>query len=433
MVLKIKALVIGFLLIGLSALGQSKLLFDEALEKLLLQNYDIQVQVLSKQIAENTASKLNNNYLPTLSVDAGGGWTYFGGENRLEDRTIELDPNASYTYDAALSLNYIIFNGFGRKYQLKINEENLALAEAEYRLLIQNSILELGRIYYEVAFLEENVALLESSMEISKDRLLRASYGFEYGRNSRVDVLNAKVDFNQDSIAFLNGKLDFENALRNLNLLMGDSIEAAYQLEKQVQIDSTLDLGTVLEVAQDQNLELAINEHNYLNSKYALANSRAPWMPTLSANAGYNYRGSEDPNGAFLKGSERLGPQAGIRLTWNVFNGQNIVNQQNAKLRLQQAEVRQKQIKQQVKAQAYNAFSLYKNAMAVLQAQEDNVATAERNFVRSKEALNLGQITNAEYRSAQLNYLQAMQNRSKAKYDTKNAELQVYAIMGELK
>lgn len=431
---KFNLFILGFFSLLPGLVAQESLSFEEALKRMLEYNFDLRIQLISTQQAENTASLLNNNYLPTLNVNGGAGWTYYGGNNRLETQTIELDPNASYSYDAGLSINYVLFNGFGRKYSLLINKENLKIAEAQLELQIQNSILELSRLYYELAFLEENVSLLTSSRDISYDRYIRAQYGFEYGRNARLDMLTAKVDYNQDSIAVLNAQLDYENAQRNFNLLLGEEdVSKSYKVDREVAINNSLALGQIMDAVYEGNIDLRINESNYLSSKYALSNARSPWMPTLSANAGYDYRGSEDPNGAFLKGSQRFGPQAGLSLSWNLFNGQNVVNQRNAKLSLEQAELRQEQIKQQVKAQAYNAFSLYKTSLAVLDAQEDNVSTAKLNFDRSKEALALGQITTAEYRAAQLNYLQSLQNRSRAKYDAKNAELQVLALMGELK
>lgn len=412
--------------------AQEKLTFDQALTLMLEQNYDIKMQEITKEKANNSATLMNADFLPSLSADGGAGWTYFAGVNRLQTQEIDLNANSSYTYDAGITLNYILFNGFSRKYRLLINQESAHIAEEQLKLLVQNSILELSRSYYELAFLKENVSLLQSSFDISKDRLLRAKYGYEYGKNSQLDVLSAKVDYNTDSIAVLNAQLDYNNAQRNLNLLLGEDIERVYDVDNQVVIESDIALNEVLTQTTESNIDLKINEANYISAKYAMANARSPWMPVISTNAGYNYRGSEDPNGAFLIGSTRYGPQAAVRLTWNLFDGKNVVNQKNAKLEVERSEIAKSKLEQQVKAQAYNSFSLYQNAMAVLNAQEDNVATASRNFERSKEAKSLGQITNADYRLAQLNYLQALQNRSKAKFDAKNAELQVKAVMGVL-
>ena len=79
-----------------------------------------------------------------------------------------------------------------------------------------------------------------------------------------------------------------------------------------------------------------------------------------------------------------------------------------------------------------NAYATNQNLLFVLRSQKDNLATAKDNFKRSEESYKLGQISSVEFRQAQLNLLNAEQALSKAKYDAKNAELQVLAIMGAL-
>ena len=60
------------------------------------------------------------------------------------------------------------------------------------------------------------------------------------------------------------------------------------------------------------------------------------------------------------------------------------------------------------------------------------MATAQDNFKRSETSFSLGQISSVEFRQAQLNLLNAEQALSKSKYDAKNAEFQVLALMGVL-
>lgn len=431
--MKFRNILLGLLAIATcSVSAQDKLTFEQALALTLENNYDILMAQVSEEIAKNSASKANNGFLPTVTATGGYNWTKFGGEFETRAETRELDPNNSYNYNAAATINYTLFDGQGRKFRYLQAQGNHQLSELQLQLTIQTTVLELSRIYYEVARLEENVVAFQNALDISKERFTRAEYGYEYGQSKQLDVLNAKVDLNADSIALVTGIQELENLKRNLNFVMGQPIEQELQVDKEIQAHELFVESEVLAAAEQNNIQLKLAKNNMALNEYSIGASRAGWMPTIGANAGYNYRGQEDPNGAFVLGSQNFGPQAGLTLSWNLFDGSANTQVKNAKLSLQSSQIEQKSLEQNIKSQAMNAFATHQNLLFVLRAQKDNVATAEDNFNRSEESYKLGQISSVEFRQAQLNLLNAEQALSAAKYNAKNAELQVLAIKGTL-
>lgn len=428
---KLTNLLLLFILWG-SVKAQSTLSFEQALALTLENNYDIQMARVDEKIADNSASMSNNGYLPTVTANGAYNWTYYEGENRLKTETINFDPNNSYNYNATVSLNYTIFDGQARKYNYLQAKGNLKLTQLQMQQIIQNTVLELARIYHEVARLEESVNNLGKAVEISQERFKRAQYSYEYGQAKQLDVLNAKVDLNSDSIALITGIQEIENLKRDLNYVMGQEINQELLVEKNVEIRQNLIEDEVLKSAESNNLQLRLAENSLTLNEYAIGASKASWLPTLGANAGYQYRGSDDPNGAFLIGSSNTGPQAGISLSWSLFDARNSTRVKNAKLNLQNSKIEKQSLEQNIKSQALNAFATYRNLLFVLSAQKDNVATAKDNFNRSEDSFKLGQISSVEFRQAQLNLLNAEQALIKSKFDAKNAELQVLAVMGIL-
>src|SRR5680860_1926018 len=79
-----------------------------------------------------------------------------------------------------------------------------------------------------------------------------------------------------------------------------------------------------------------------------------------------------------------------------------------------------------------NAFETYQNQLFVLQTQEKNLLTNNRNFQRSEEQFKLGQITSIEFRQAQVNLINAKVNRDTAKFDAKLAEINLLQLSGTL-
>ena len=420
------------LLIAFSASAQEKLSFDDALKRTLKQNYDIRMANLDEEAAQNNAKRANNGYLPSLNGTAGYNWTSYQGTNELITGDVDFDPVSSYSYNAALSLSYTLFDGQGRKYDYLQLKEAHALTELQVRQLIENTILELSRLYYEVQRLQEASTSLTEALSISKERLLRAEYAYEYGQSNQLDVLNAKVDLNNDSINLVNNLQQLDNTKRNLNLIMGAEIETEFALQEKLVLEETIQKDAAVNAALEKNVRVASAERSLNLSKNAIGSAKSTWIPVLGANVGYNYRGTDDPNGAFVTGASSYGPNAGLTLNWSLFDFRSKTRVENAKIGLESKKIEQEATIQSVKLDVLNAYGIYKNALFVMNAQNVNVATAKNNFERSKESYKLGNITSVEFRQAQLNLLNTQLQFSQAKYSAKNAELQLKGIMGIL-
>ena len=92
--------------------------------------------------------------------------------------------------DASINLNYTLFDGLGRYYDYKRLKETYKLSELQARETIENTIAQLYVVYYNVAQVTENVTVLEKTLTISKDRITRANYQFEYGQGTMLNLLN---------------------------------------------------------------------------------------------------------------------------------------------------------------------------------------------------------------------------------------------------
>ena len=99
---------------------------------------------------------------------------------------------------------------------------------------------------------------------------------------------------------------------------------------------------------------------------------------------------------------------------------------------LENQRVTLEQTQQFVERDVNNAWGFYQNALFVLKAESKNLETNQRNFDRTLEQYNFGQITSIEFRQAQFNLLRAQLNFSQAKYEAKTAELALLKLAGTL-
>ena len=97
------------------------------------------------------------------------------------------------SYNSAIEVSYTLFDGLGREYTFKRNKETAVLSELQARQIIEGALLQLFVSYYQVARLTENEISQKQTVDISKERLVRVKYGYEYGQNTKLDVPILKI------------------------------------------------------------------------------------------------------------------------------------------------------------------------------------------------------------------------------------------------
>jgi outer membrane protein TolC len=437
------AILLCWVFTTIPALGQESLLQiegpvlskEEAIAYTLENNLGIQVSENLREIDQNNADILNSGFLPTVTGLAGGSINRENTEGQLangETRTAE--GVEARRYNASLNMDYLLFDGLGRYYNYKAFQELSDQSELEVRQTIETTLLQLFSVYYEVARLEENTANLQEALNISRNRLERARFQFDYGQNTGLDVLNAEVDVNTDSVNLLNARQLLRNTKRDLNLILNRELSQTFKADTAVTFIPSLQMEDILAEAKTNNVRMLLAEKNILISEYDMKAARSGYLPTvgLSGSYGWNEFSNNNPL-AFLLQNTTTGLNGGINLTWNLFDGgRTITNSRNAKINFENQELFKKQTELEVERDIQNSWGNYQNALFVLDVQQKNLQTNQDNFNRSRERYQLGQISSIEFRQAQLNLLLAELARSQAKYNAKLAELQLLQVSGEL-
>lgn len=418
---------------GLQA--QEKMLTkSEAVQLALENNYGIKISNNNLKIAENNKGIMNTGFLPTLTGNAGGTYNLDYTEAEFSNGNItNLTGAESNRYNASLNLNYTLFDGLGRHYNYQQLKEQYNLSELQARETIEKTIFQLFTVYYNVAKLTENVTLLHQSLDISKDRLTRVEYQFDYGQNTKLDILNAEVDVNNDSINLLNTKQVLINAKRDLYVVLGKNELPHFTVDTLVNFSLALSKERLNELVKNKNVTLKQMESNIAVSDFQLKSNRSGYLPSIGLIGSYGWNKNNNNAASFLLTSTNTGFSGGLNLTWSLFNGgrtRTLV--QNAKINLENQQLFKEQTELEIDRNFNNAWEDYQNKLFVLQTQVKNVQTNTNNFNRTEERYKLGQVTSIEFRQAQLNLINAISDKNAAKYDAKLAELQLMQLSGQL-
>jgi len=429
-------LIVGIILLGMSVSAQEVLTKGEAVTITLENNYDIRVIKNNVAIAKNNKSIYNSGYLPAVTGNAGANYSNKDTDSEFQDGTINsVTSVTTKAYSASLGLNYTIFDGFNRRNAYKRLKESYSLTEIQAREVIENTLITLFKAYYEVGRLTENEINQKQTLEISKQRLKRANYSFEYGQNTKLDVLNAEVDVNNDSITYLDVNRQLTNAKRDLNVVLGREVNTKVNVRMDVSYALDLTLEDLLQKSAANNAVLLQTKKNIELGQFDVKMNKAGWMPNVGLTSSYAWnKSNNDPINQFTPiSSTQTGINAGLNLSWNIFDGgRTKTNVQNAKITLENQEIVKAQQEEFLKRDVHNSWENYQNLLFTLQVQEANVITTKRNFERTNERYKLGQVSSIDFRQAQLNLINSELSLNQAKYTAKNAELQLLSLAGVL-
>ena len=420
------------LLLGFNLTAQTVLTLEQAKTITLSNNFGIKIAKNNVVISQNQTDKSVNGYLPTVSANAGLNGN-FGGSSQSFGNGGEASTANAFTWggNASVQANYTIFDK-RRDLTLEQLKETLSLSNLQLKQTIEQNLLQVYNGYFQVAQLSENVNVLLEAINISRERLRRAQYQLDFGQGSGLNVLNAQVDIQRDSVNLLNTKMNLENAKRNLNVSMGRNTSEDFQVEIDTAIDENLNLESLIEQSKNENLALQVNRKNLAVNEMNLQIIDAEKRPTVSAGASYAFNYSDNPTGAFIDKSNSRGLAANVGVSWTIFDGSRDIRKQNAVINLTNQKLQISQLQQQLERDIINAWANYQNAIFVLQVEENAVETNRENFARTEEQIKVGRLTSIEFRQAQLNLLNAQTSLNNAKFDAKLREIQLLQMVGKL-
>ncbi|WP_405208663.1 TolC family protein [Aquimarina sp. LLG6339-5] len=417
-----------------SAISQEVLTVEDAIKIAVEKNYDVRIAKNNTEISNIEKGLLNSGYLPTVSVSGGINYADEVQKVTFSDGTnTNIDNAITESYNASVTAEYTIFDGLERKFNTLKNKENFNLKMIEERQLIENTVMSLYDTYYNVAYQKQITENLLLNIENSKDRLERTKRKLKYGQGTKLDELNAQIDLNNDSISYASAYKDFRNLKRNLNLLLGRDVTASFAIDTTVVFLERLKEEDILQSSVDKHVTSVLSQQNILLSELDIKINKAKFLPKINGSASYNWNESMNPVTSFALNNETYGVNLGLSLSWNVFDGGKTKTKvRTSKITRQSRDIELYRAQEELKTEVYNAYEDYTNKQFTLKAENNNVTTNKLNFSRTQKQFSLGQISALEFRQAQINLFNALNNYANAKYDLKIAEINLLQLAGIL-
>ena len=218
-----KKYILLLLLLPNIILGQDELNLIDAIKIGIWENYEIKISKQQKKISAINNNWANAGALPSINISA-------KREEVLSDQSKNpasfiQEKLRSTNYNSNANVSWTLFNGFAiraSKAKLKKLEE---ISSNNAILAIENTIQGIILQYYNCVLQKEKLDLLQKVVTLAKERLKYEQTKYDIGVSSKIDLLQIKNAMLTDSANIILQKLNYFNAIKNLNLTLGTELE----------------------------------------------------------------------------------------------------------------------------------------------------------------------------------------------------------------
>lgn len=427
--------IILFLLVP--TLSEAQVVYDlkRCIQEGLERNYDIRMIRNDQEISDNNLTIGNAGYLPTVDLSSG----YSGTLNNTKQELTSGETNKNndvnnQNLNVGINLNWTVFDGFNIQTNYERLKELKRMGELNTRLTIENFISNITSEYYN--YIQQNIRMknLKSAVKLSKERLRIVEARYEIGAGSRLDLQQAKVDFNSDSSRLIKQHEVLYSSRIKLNQLM--AVDRIDQLivttDSIISFDEMLNRESIWERTMAANTFLLISDKDIKLSVLDLRTAQSENYPYLRLNAGYGYTKNMYNTGT-IDNQRTLGLNYGLTVGFNLFSGFNRKRKQkNARIEIENRELAYEQTLLSLKADLSNMWMAYRNNIELTNLEKENVETARENHEIAIERYKLGDLSGIELREAQNSLLEAEERLVQAEYNTKLCEISLMQISGQI-
>jgi outer membrane protein TolC len=254
--------------------------------------------------------------------------------------------------------------------------------------------------------------------------LTLAQNRFVIGKASKLEVLNAQVDLNTDQVTLLRQKELYANTKTMMNQILARNTKTDFNVIDVIHVDGALQLNELSALAEQQNPQLVAQIISNKVAELQLKQVKANRYPIVRLSTGYNLLETQASLG-FATATSAKGFNYGFSAALNLFDG--FAQNRNEKI----AQLIDQQ-KLALESQLTTSYQTYLTNLELIRLEEKNEAIAKQNLAITLDKFKIGTITTLEFRTAQLNYVNAKVRNSNAQFQAKLSEIALKELAGSI-
>jgi len=429
-----KNIILLLLFIPFLSFSQESLSLENAIKVGLKKNFDIQLSKKNKEITQLNNNLGNSGALPTINISS-------KKENAVSDQS--NNPTSfiqeilkSESLNASANMSWTLLSG----YRIQATKEKLRqlefLSNGNLTLTIENTTQAIILSYYNCILQKERLKLLQNVVNLSRERLIYQKTKYEIGVSSKMDVLQIETSLLTDSSNLLTQRLNYNNSVKNLNLVLGVDLNSEWDLTDKMstktQVFNLFDLQS--ETFQNNtNIKNQCINNEIIRQDITLAKS--VYYPIVSFNSGASYNESTyDIGNSGFEGDntgETLNYYANISVNFRLYDGGKYKTLlQEAEIKYDINDINLEKQHREIKHQLSLNYEKYNSRIIIYNLSKKAFDIAEINYQLANDKKNRGTINSFNLRDIEIAYLNSGISYLQATYNLNESYLELVKITG---
>lgn len=429
-----------FLSIAFSSKSQENLSAKDAVLKALENNFQMQIAEKQIDIAQKNNTWSEAGLFPTVELSASLNNTIIDNTNNPFTFTPGLIYNRSLS--PGITANWNIFTGMG----VKISKDRLQQLEEQSngnaKTILENTAYDVLSAYYNCLMQRAQLENLKGVFGTTKKQVLYEEKRTNLGQVNKLALAQVQNQLYSDSINIIQQEMMYENALRNLMLLMNVEENEIQEGLFPILTDS---LEIEIEPIDQEELVQKVTENNQ-NLKNQMINEqlqhtstqlqRSFLYPTLNLQLGAspnfgNIRSLSDNN--LEAETQQVNYFANLSLRYSLFNNWKDKRAvEVSKIQEEIVSMNTQELKKQLITSTVNLSDQYVVRNKLVNVASTNVNYAEQAFDLGMERFKLGSINSIELAQLRNALLNAKLNYTNLLFQRIQTYLEIYRTSGNL-
>jgi outer membrane protein TolC len=423
----------------LPVFAQQTLSAKEAVALALENNFKVRIAEKQVEIADKNNNWMEAGMFPTITIGA-------SLNNTIQDNTnnpFTFTPGIilSQGITPSLTANWNLFSGLS----MFITKDRLELLEQQSNgnslAVIETTVQDVLKAYYTAGLQKERMLLFSTLKEYSRKRMVYYELKEKYSKSSSLELLQFRNQYLTDSTNYLVQEISYQNAMRNLLLIMNnsaDSIPVRFpELTDKLEISFPLvDFDKALEEMKSNNQNLK-NQYISLELQKTATNYQRTFLyPTLSFQAGItpSYFWFREIKDDLLEAqTQTLQYYGNFNLRYNLFNNWKAKRSYDvAKIQEEIATLNTESIEQSLATTLRNVIELYKVRSKLVDISAENLNYASKAWDLAQKRFELGTLTSIELATFQNNYQNTLIQHYENQFNKMDTFLEIYKLTGKM-
>lgn len=338
----------------LSVQQASALSWEECLHAVSVQNPELLASRQAVQKAQYEFYATRSDWFPQVSASASTSRGQREGSDGAWDETKSTS--------ASVSLNQLIFDGFGTKAQIDRSSAALRIAKSQHIQVCSDVELQLRLAYLDVLYSEELIALNRDIEVRRRNNVRLVKVKFEGGRENKGSLAKSEAQLTQAQYDLAKAERRLMSAKQALAAALGSYLPLKEEVSGGLSVSDPEAVDSLATLAQATPAYL-VAETQVVSAQAGITLARSSRMPTITAGASAAESGDDDlDTGSW---------SASVRLSVPLFTGGQIRNNvKAAKVTAQQAALNLDQTLNQLVSSLQESWNSYRDAVDALAVQQ---------------------------------------------------------------